>query len=236
MNQSTACGGLLGIMAKTPRQGKVKTRLAAVTSEHFALGFAQACLNDTWRQFARVDGLQTRLILDGLAEAGAQSELHVANELQPPPVIWPQADGDLGARMEAALRRGLKVARLTLLIGTDSPGLPLSHIHGALAALETHDAVLGPCDDGGFYLIGLRAEPIGCPPGLLADLPWSCAQTLDATSTRLKERGLEVALLPPWFDVDDQQGLKRLRQELASGRLDAPACSNWLEAILPSET
>jgi hypothetical protein len=76
--------------------------------------------------------------------------------------------------------------------------------------LESGNAVLGPCADGGFYLLGLRS----CPAGLLADIPWSCQRTCDATETRLRCHGMKVARIRSSFDIDTPADVHRLRREL----------------------
>jgi hypothetical protein len=84
--------------------------------------------------------------------------------------------------------------------------------------------VLGPCEDGGFYLIGLRS----CPAGLLADLPWSAPSTFQRTIDRLRSAGLSIAVLPPWFDIDTPDDLRRLERLLELGELSAPTTAAWL--------
>nr|MBA2542057.1 TIGR04283 family arsenosugar biosynthesis glycosyltransferase [Deltaproteobacteria bacterium] len=133
--------------------------------------------------------------------------------------VWPQGDGDLGARLERVLARALTDAAIAIAVGTDSPGLRAQVFDEARAALMTADAVIGPTDDGGFYLLGLRR----CPPGLLADLPWSASNTYAETSARLRERGLSVVELGRWFDVDRADDLSRLHALLDTGAIIAPA-------------
>ncbi len=143
---------------------------------------------------------------------------------------WPQAEGDLGARLENALGRALGGgAAAAIAIGTDSPGLPAERLDAARTALDDADAVLGPAADGGFYLIGLRS----CPVGLLADLPWSSGETFDRTRERLIARGLRVEVLPAWFDVDQPEDLESLRSRLDRGELVAPATARALARIAP---
>ena len=141
--------------------------------------------------------------------------------------FWLQGDGDLGARLERVLRRALTRAPKALAIGADSPGLPLRLIEAAHAALDAADAILGPCDDGGFYLLGLRR----CPPGLLADLPWSLEGTHRATLARLRHRGLETIELDPWFDVDREEDLARLERLIAEGSVVAPATASAIARL-----
>jgi hypothetical protein len=129
--------------------------------------------------------------------------------------------------MERVLRRGLEEAPCVMALGGDSPGLPLTYLEAARAALATADAVFGPSEDGGFYLLALRR----LPEGALAGLPWSQPETLAATEARLVSLGLRVARVESFFDIDMPTDLERLESELASGRLRAPATSEALAAL-----
>ena len=217
-----ACDATVCILVKEPRAGTVKTRLAAAIGAEAAAGLARAFFLDTLA-LAQLAPARVVVALEGddAAFPGLRERVEV----------WPQGDGDLGARLERVLRRALGERPRALAIGTDSPGLPLSVLEQGLAALGQHDAVLGPADDGGFYLLGLNA----CPEGLLAGLPWSAADTRARTLSRLQERGLSTSLLAPWFDVDVAADLERLRALLASGALRAPATAEVLRGLPPPE-
>jgi glycosyltransferase A (GT-A) superfamily protein (DUF2064 family) len=106
-----------------------------------------------------------------------------------------------------------------MALGADIPGLPLAHLEAAHAALAKADAVFGPSDDGGFYLLALRRLPVGA----FAHLPWSQPETRARTEERLVSLGLTVAHVEPFFDVDVPADLERLESELNAGRLHAPA-------------
>jgi hypothetical protein len=130
--------------------------------------------------------------------------------------------------MTRMLQRALATAPAALVIGTDSPGLPAEHLDAARQALESADAVLGPSDDGGFYLLGLR----GVSDALLEGLPWSSEETFERTRARLVERGLSVHVLPPWFDVDRPEDLEPLRRRLVRGEIQAPRTARALEKLV----
>lgn len=134
------------------------------------------------------------------------------------PEVWLQGEGDLGERMARVLGRGIAEAGRAFVLGADVPGLPRAHLDEARAALGHHDAVLGPTDDGGFYLLGLAR----LPPGLLDGLPWSSAETRARTEDRLAAAGLSLARAPAWFDVDEPADLARLRAHLAAHPEAAP--------------
>ncbi len=123
---------------------------------------------------------------------------------------WLQGDGDLGERIERILRRGLEQAPAAIAIGADSPLLTPTHLGRAIAALNDYEAVIGPCLDGGFYLLGLRE----CPPGLLANVPWSSGKTASAVIDRITRRGWRLAQVETLFDVDTPDDLARLADPL----------------------
>ena len=203
------------VFAKPPEPGRVKTRLAPAIGEAAAAELAWAFLRDTVSSLRTLPWADVVLVTTGPLPA----------PLGPPE--WTQGDGDLGDRMERALARALRTAPRAMVVGTDSPGLLHAHLHEAHRALATTDAVLGPADDGGFYLIGLTR----CPEGLLAGLPWSREDTLARTRARLTERGLRATLAPSWFDVDRPEDLTRLRRELDAGLVRAPETHRLLRAL-----
>ncbi len=196
------------VFARAPAPGAVKTRLAGAVGHEGAATLARAFLRDTWDALSAVawaDPVVATTGPLGEAFAGVKTQL--------------QGEGDLGARMERALRRALGGAPAAFAVGTDSPGMPRYLLDAAREALRDADAVIGPSEDGGFYLLGLRR----CPEGLLARLPWSRADTGSRVCARLRRSGFRVARAPRWFDVDRPADLRRLAALLDAGRLCAPA-------------
>jgi hypothetical protein len=214
-------GGRILVFAKAPAPGVVKTRLAATLGEEGAASLARAFLSDTWSLLrgALKERAEAVIVLDG---DPALIELDDAE-------IWPQGGGDLGDRLTSGLARGLAMNEVpwVIAVGTDSPGMPASLLLRAIEALERTDSVIGPCDDGGFYLLGLRR----LPSGLLADLPWSEPTTFAAALARLQRSGLEPVVLDPWFDIDLPGDLDRLRALLSRGEVSAPATASALAAL-----
>ena len=201
---------MICIFAKPPVAGQVKTRLAAALGPERAADLARAFLDDT---IAAVTALSW-------TQAALATTEPVPTRL---PVLL-QGEGDLGARIERVLRAALQRAAFAIAIGADAPALPGRLLEAARAALADADAVIGPADDGGFYLLGLRA----CPEGLLSDLPWSSSDTYTRTLERLRSRGLRVEVLERWFDVDRVEDLDRLRDALRNGEIDAPRTARLL--------
>jgi hypothetical protein len=183
----------LGLFAKWPRPGQVKTRLAAETSAEWAARVALAFLRDGLDRLSRVAAHRV------LAFAPPSAEDCFAGLTQGRFALVPQEDGDLGRRMAAFFVRQLQAgADRVVLLGTDSPTVPLAFVERAFAELEQADVVLGPATDGGYYLIGCGRR---LPP-VFADIAWGSRHVLGKTVARLADPGWRLALLPPWYDVD----------------------------------
>lgn len=137
-----------------------------------------------------------------------------------------QGSGDLGARLEHVLQRGLASHARVAAIGADSPGLPEALL---TEAFRGDDACIVPTDDGGFALLALSR----CPDGLFAALPWSMPHTCDAVVERLEAHGMTVRRLQTWFDVDTAADLERLA-ELPIARI--PHTSAVLQQMRSGDT
>lgn len=186
------------IFAKPPVAGAVKTRLIPALGAEAAAALARAMLLDTWQVVSSL--AEARPVLATTARQGDWPMVVADADL------WLQGEGDLGQRIERILTRGVHEAGAAIALGADSPGLTVRHIESALRALEDADAVVGPCMDGGFYLLGLRR----CPADLFRELLWSCAETLPALRERLREHGFRTVDLPTLFDIDTPTDLDLL--------------------------
>jgi glycosyltransferase A (GT-A) superfamily protein (DUF2064 family) len=145
--------------------------------------------------------------------------------------VWLQGGGDLDARIERILRRALREAPFAIALGADSPGIPRQFLDRAHEALQSADAVLGPCEDGGFYLLGVRQ----CPLGMLSGIPWSQSTTFARTLDRLNELRLKSTILDPWYDIDRPEDLDRLRSDFAGGAITAPNTARVLAKLHNAE-
>lgn len=207
------------VLAKPPRHGACKARLAATLGPGAAARLARAFLADTWATVSAWVSGQPELDLV-LAQAGAPEEYPL---LLPPPATVRQAEGDLGRRMATLVAGALGQRGRVLLLGADSPGMPEAHLAAAVAALDGADVVLGPHRDGGFWCLGVR----GGPPALwgntwLDDLDWGADETLGQVEARARRIGLTVARAPEWFDVDHEGDLDVLRGTLGTEPDRAP--------------
>lgn len=125
---------------------------------------------------------------------------------------WPQGSGDLGRRLARATGRAFCAgADGVLLLGADSPTLPVSFLTTAATNLSRHQAVLGPSEDGGYYLLGLR-QPL---PVLLERIDWGSEKVADQTRRRAAVAGIDLWELPVWYDLDRFDDLKRAVGDLA---------------------
>lgn len=201
------------VFAKPPVVGEAKTRLARHVGANAAARLARAFFEDTWAVVRDLPWARP-ILATTTPDVTAFGERFAHEDVE----VWMQGDGDLGARMERVLARAVGEAGRAIGIGSDLPGLPAAHLEAARAALETHDAVLGPADDGGFWLLGLSRVP----EGLLRALPWSAPDTLARTERRLAELGLACARAPGWFDVDEAHDLVRVLQLLEQDSARAP--------------
>lgn len=211
----------VAIFAKAPLAGRVKTRLVPPLTPGEAAGLARACLEETLGRFpARVPAAWT-LFLDGAPDEGLRAAAARAGAR-----IEPQGKGDLGARLERAFEklRG-EGARRIVAIGADSPTLPPERIEQALEFLGSRDAVIGPAEDGGYYLVGLSREA----GHLFRDTPWGTADVARVTAERAMARGFTLERLAPWYDVDDAASLRRLVNEARAG--EYPALARFVSKI-----
>lgn len=196
------------VFVKAPVPGRVKTRLQV------PLSGVQACR--MYKAFVRDVVWGARLC--------AEAAVSVAYEPHPkrPDLTWledappwfAQAEGDLGARLIAAFDRAFRAgAGKVVVIGSDCPDLDPDTLRQAFARLDDAQAVLGPAEDGGYYLIGLRAPM----PHLFTKMDWSESAVLKRTLERLRLRGESFQLMPVRSDVDTFGDLKALARRLSTG-------------------
>jgi rSAM/selenodomain-associated transferase 1 len=197
------------LFARAPVLAGVKTRLAR------GVGDARALELYRWlgaRVAARVFAGATyrRIVAFTPADAGAE----IRAWLPGADVYTAQADGDLGARMAAAIAaQRARGASRVVVVGTDCPAVDAARVAAALARLDEVPCVLGPALDGGYYLIGEAAElPV------FSDMPWGTGEVLAATRARLRAAGLAWAELAPERDIDTADDLVALADVA-----DAPA-------------
>jgi len=201
----------LGIFVRVPVPGAVKTRLVPPLTPDGSAKLYLAFLHDLTARLQR-----TRLRPTVFVSGGSPADLA--------PVLprgWPVAEqrGEaLGERLAAAFETLLQSpGARAVIIGSDSPDLPLTHVKRAFRLLKHRDVVLGPALDGGYYLVGLRA----IAPALFRDIPWGSAAVFARTVDAVHKAGLSLALTPPWYDVDDAASLAMLKSLCDARRVAA---------------
>jgi uncharacterized protein len=214
------------LMVKAPRPGYVKTRLIPTLTAEDASSVAVCFAQDTVRNVKRAVG-------DVLIAYTPAAGRAILEPLLPPDLLWVEQQGaDLGERLERVVRYANRTGFDPLIImGADSPTLPALFITSALEALTSGEAdvTLGPTDDGGYYIVGSRAE---CR-NLFQGVAWSTPLAYQQTAGNAVRQGLRLLELPPWYDVDTPPDLLRLRNELFTdeeARSRAPATYRWLLA------
>lgn len=211
----------LGLFAKLPVPGEVKTRLSPPLTPEEASRVYAAFLEDMDRLPATLGDCDSTLFLTRNPDSGGDSLLPGWRH------TW-QAAGNLGTRLESALRELHTRGDRAIILGSDHPDLPADLIRHALAALADHDLVFGPTPDGGYYLIGTA----GPQPDLLAGVEWSTSRTADQTEQRALDRGLRVARIGSWPDVDTWEDVIALADRLRRGAGVAPATARTIAPLL----
>jgi uncharacterized protein len=193
------------VVAKQPAPGETKTRLTPPLTPRQAAELYEAFLCDTLNLIRCVPGLQPFI-----AYLPDQAEGYF-RALAPDFDLLLQRGPDLGARLDHALTHCLTNGfHQAVIMDSDSPTLPAKYLAQAFVTLEEADVVLGPCHDGGYYLIGLNRPA----PRLLRDVRMSTPYVVRDTLTLAAAENLSVAQLPAWYDVDTVAELERLRAEL----------------------
>jgi hypothetical protein len=189
------------IFTRYPEPGKTKTRLIPALG---AEGAATLQRQMTEHTLAQVKELQAkRLVSVEVYFVGGNQQL-MQSWLGTSVIYRQQGDGDLGRRMAIAFQTALEAGKQRIVvIGTDCPDLKAEVMVKAFHALEQHDLVLGPAQDGGYYLIGLCR----LIPQLFTGISWSTAEVLQQTMSIAQRLELAVAYLPRLSDVDRPEDL-----------------------------
>ena len=222
----------LVVMARSPVGGESpKTRLAGIVShEEDRRRLYAAFLSDTIAACRGVGGTMFRLAYTPDGGVAGFRKLGITDD-----ELLMQRGTDLGTR-ERGIFGDLFEAGFgkVVVIGSDLPTLPTDHIRQAIAQIDVGTVVLGPSEDGGYYLIGLAASgPGSAVPDLFSEIRWSTSSAFNDTRAAAERAGVRVQLMPGWYDVDDAEGLSRLRRELAAphGRTRAPETARVIEEL-----
>jgi uncharacterized protein len=220
----------LAVMTKAPRAGQVKTRLVPPLSPEEAAQLNVCFLRDTAAAIAKAGGMTARGV-GVYTPIGA--EVAYSDILPTDFELLPQRGDGFGERLAFATEDLFQCGFGSVcLIDSDSPTVSADVYAEAVEALSKPGdrVVLGPSDDGGYYLIGLKQNH----RQLFERIDWSTERVLEQTKQRARELSLEVGLLPTGYDVDDAATLRRLRDELLSDKSQrdvAPSTRKLLAAL-----
>jgi uncharacterized protein len=233
---------VLIVVAKRPKPGATKTRLSPPLSPEQASSLYECFLLDTLDLIRKIPGVQP--VIAYLPERARDYFAGLAPDFN----LLPQSGCNLGERLDHALIHYLNEGyRNVAIMDSDSPTLPASCLSAAFAMLDGgSDVVIGPCDDGGYYLIGMKKPQ----PKLLREVHMSTPQVTADTLALAADEDLQVGLLPTWYDVDNHHSLQRLYAELCHSptvlarntcrALDHPAIQGFLtqsgeQVVLPHQ-
>ena len=218
----------LVVMARAPRAGEVKTRLIGALTAEEARGLYVAFLGDTFALMEEVmeerDELSLVLCYTPEGEEEAFEEIEREGSM-----MIPQRGSDLGERLRNCFIDlfGLGFESV-IVIGADSPTLPGELVYDAFDSLEDpSDVIIGPTEDGGYYLIGMRK----LHEQIFEKIPWSTDGVLAATADRIKQIGSNLIVMPEWYDVDTPEELERLKQQLTETEEAARLTRGFLEQM-----
>jgi uncharacterized protein len=215
----TSTNRTLVIMAKAPRLGSVKTRLAEGLSLQAVTELYRCLLNDTIALAQSLDHVDVAIMcpahdVEDLSQAVAKTV----------PII-PQTGQGLAAGLASVFAHFAAPGHQRIIaFNSDSPHLPASLLESAFDVLEACDLVVGPTHDGGYYLVGAKASH----PGLFMSDGMGTANALEALLTRAHSLGLSVHVTDPFYDIDVAEDLTQLANELQRTPGKAPRTAKWL--------
>jgi rSAM/selenodomain-associated transferase 1 len=216
-------GKKLGIFCREPKPGEVKTRLTPPLTPVQACTLYEAFVRDLFGRLDKMKKTRATVFYDG--EKPEKLKELVSDRYK----FSPQDGADLGERMLHAFEKMLEnESRGAVIIGSDSPDIPIQYIKRAFIKLKHKDVVLGPSSDGGYYLIGARSPHAG----LFERVSWGESGVFGQTVQRVRELDLSLALLPMWYDVDTPDSLDLLRCMMDARRVEGSGLLPETEAAL----
>ena len=197
----------LGIFVRCPVPGAVKTRLSPPLSPEQACELYRAFISDLSRRVSRPGKHDITIFYSGDDPGTLEGLLPARARLEP------QQGGHLGERLQNAFGQLLQDGASEMpavIIGSDSPDLPVTYIKRAFQKLRHRDVVLGPAVDGGYYLVGLKSPA----PGIFDDISWGEEVVYEESLRAIEALDLALGTLPYWYDVDSFEGLRTLRSSV----------------------
>ncbi|MFK7807608.1 MAG: TIGR04282 family arsenosugar biosynthesis glycosyltransferase [Saprospiraceae bacterium] len=188
-NSSTA----LIVFIKNPQKGKVKTRLAATVGDDKALAIYKALMDHTRHIALATDAQRLLFYSQQINSKDNWSNQDFIKHLQ--------TEGNLGIKMKAAFQTAFQNADKVIIIGSDCASLSPDIITEAFAKLETHDFVIGPAMDGGYYLLGMN----NYEPAVFEEISWSTESVLKETIRVIETMDKSYTLLVELSDIDYEE-------------------------------
>ncbi len=193
------------LFAKDPVEGQVKTRLSPLLDAPTTLSLYRHFLRDSIEKICSVTEGDRFVGIASDPKTNYFDEVSRNDSVQ----LFVQAGGNLGERMRRAFEDRFKEGyERVVIIGADSPTLPITYIEQALQSEK--EVVIGPSTDGGYYLIGMR----GKVTDIFEGVTWGSDQVLSETLKALKDQRAQAELLPVWYDVDLPEDLRFLKTHL----------------------
>ena len=216
----------LVIMAKAPRPGLVKTRLIQSLPEPAVTAFYRCLLDDTMALARSLNAVEVAIMCPS-SDADELARL-VGEEVR---VVSQMGEG-LAAGLTSAFRRFTAKGRRIIAFNSDSPHLPASVLEAGFEALASHDLVVGPTQDGGYYLVGAKAAH----PALFEGDGMGTRSALERLLMRARTLQLSISFTDPFYDIDVAADLARLAAELELDPHKAPRTAAWLKEWRPAVT
>jgi rSAM/selenodomain-associated transferase 1 len=215
----------LAIFAKYWATGEAKTRLAATYGQRAASRLARSFLKTTLERLSTVDATRHLIVSPDFCRRAF--ERIARGRFQ----VGLQGEGTLGDRLQRCFENRFTAgASRVVVMGADSPDVPLDYVLDAFAALEHTPAVIGPARDGGYYLLGLR-EALS---ELFDGIQWGTPAVFEQTLDRLRKLQADFTLLPEWYDVDTAEDLALLCRNLSACAPTDPDCARLLRTVYRS--
>jgi hypothetical protein len=222
---SPASNRVLVIMAKAPRAGAVKTRLASSLSPEAVTDFYRCLLEDTLALARSLDNVRVAIMCPD-SDVSELTRLASSEASGSEVSVVAQTGAGLAAGLTSvfahfAENRG----QHTIAFNSDSPHLPSSVLEDAFETLTEHDVVVGPTHDGGYYLVGAKASY----PTLFANDGMGTSSALERLVSRVRTLELSVGFADRFYDIDIADDLTRLAEELRLAPERAPRTAAWLK-------
>lgn len=187
------------IFAKAPVPGEVKTRLLPDLTKDEAARLYEAFIRDMLKSTSRIDADRFIFCYPSIEDLFFQ-KIAKDNDIR----LMEQKGGDLGERMRNAMSLIFKEGyKNVIIIGTDSPSLPMLYIEEGFKGLTNYPVVIGPSNDGGYYLVGARDSA----PPIFDGIPWGTKRVFRMTLEKGVRQRIDLYILPFWYDIDTVEDL-----------------------------